>query len=427
MRKNVLFLFAALGCAATPALAADAWVATTRLSGLGYASSSSAAIDANGDAVVVWTQNSLCGGNTGCDFLTSRSRAPGKAWGALQTVSIVDPALHIALPALRMSEVGVATAFWTDDNGLKTADKALKSPWTKPFLLAPGIKDYTVTENRKGDAALLIGNDVLARYAGSSWHSVGSPIPASVPRAQDDDVVISVTGDIVVSWESYDLVHMGRRFVRTNFVLHAARLSSGTSNWRDSGVLAGPDRYSHRGLLAIDDHARAGLISSVDLNYTVRTQAPGQAWAAPVALPTTNYIAGFASDAAGDATALATEGANNQVVALAGSLGGGAWTRQAVLSCNDRVTTYLALAVSPSGSAAVLWGYGDPNASPVTITAATRPSAFAPWRPQRDLSLTQAGSPESVAAAGVDHAAASWQDYDSSFTNSRVTASVHQP
>lgn len=440
MTIKAILTFALLLGAASPALA-DNWIATTKLSGVQTAGPASAAIDANGNAVVIWGQRATCGGHFSCDLIQSRSRAPGKPWGALVTVSGQDPSVDANAPTLHMSETGTATAVWPDDNGLETADRPLGQPWTKPVLLIPGFRStdtFSFVEDRNGDRAILYAGTIYLRPTGGAWHTVKGPIPDSVPYADTDDIAISVTGDLVVSWESYDRrCNERRKCTPINYRLHASRLAAGASGWQDSGVLAGPDSGvgtgygNHRGWLAIDDSARAGLISvQNDTVFTVRTNAPAQPWSVAAPLATTNKIGlvnGFQSDAAGNATVLVTE-AGGRISAIGGSLAGGPFTFQATLSANDSAPFTPYLAVSPSGSAAAIWGFGDPNYIAKAISATTRPSANAPWRPRVDLTgILTDGAPQAIAAAGVDHAVASWSDADNALTLERVNGAVHQP
>ncbi len=439
MRMKVILTSALFLSAAFPAFA-ESWTAITKLSGIPSAGSTSVAIDAAGNAVAVWREDSTCG-QSSCSVLRSRTRADGKLWGAVTTVSVRDPLLQASYPTLNVSEAGNATAVWVDDSGLKTADKPFGKPWTKPTLLLPTMQtiySYGFVENRKGDGVILIDSTILRRTAAGAWRTVVSPLPASVPNSFIDSVALGLTGELVASWESYDRhCNAKRRCFVINFRLHAARLASGASTWVDSGVLAGPDSGAgtslgdHGGVLAIDDRGRVGLISVQNgTTYTVLTNTPGQPWSAAVPLAPTisvGMINGFQSDATGDATVLVTE-TGGRVSAIAGSLGGGAFALQASLSGSDRAPFNPLLAMSPSGSAAATWGFGDPNFSPSSIAVTTRPNANAPWRARTDLTgVLQAARPQSIAAAGVDRAVAGWDDYDNTETISRANAGVHQP
>lgn len=434
-----IFIVATLLTSA-PAMA-EGWTAVTKLSGVQTAGPSSAAIDAAGNAVVVWAQRATCGGHFSCNLIQSRSRAPGKPWGGLVTVSGQDPSVTANAPTLHMSETGTATAVWPDDNGLETADKPLGQPWTKPVLLIPGFRStdtFTFAEDRSGDRAVLYANTVYLRAVGGAWRTIIGPIPDAVPHADTDDIAISVTGDIVVSWEEFDRrCNQNNKCTPINYRLHASRLAPGATTWQDSGVLAGPDSGvgtgygNHGGRLAIDDQARVGLISvKNDTAYTVRTNTPGQPWSSAAPLSTKISVAavdGFQSDAAGNATVLVTE-ASGRISTIAGSLGGGAFAFQAALSGRDPAPLAPLLAVSPSGSASATWGFGNPNFIARSIAVTTRPSANGAWRARTDLTgVLQDATPESIAAAGTDRAVASWNDYDNGLTTSRVNAGVHQP
>jgi len=94
MMKSVLIAML-MSCTAVPAFA-DAWVGPTQLSRQG-GRLSSAAVDANGNVVVVWEQTVHCTASSfGCQSILARSRAPGKSWGSVQTVPLCR--VRIVLP-----------------------------------------------------------------------------------------------------------------------------------------------------------------------------------------------------------------------------------------------------------------------------------------------------------------------------------------
>jgi len=302
--NKAMLIFAPLLCGAASLAHADSWTTSTRLSGASFGSGSSAAIDAAGNAVATWSQRTTCGGNFSCDLVWSRARPKGGQWGPVAVVSKPDPVLHANATTVRMTEKGAATAFWTDDNGLNTGDKPLGGAWRKPTLLAAGVTFNSATafaEDRLGDTAVLIDGKVALRRTDGIWRAPVSYAPASAPHVSPDDVAVSTGGDVVVSWERYDIKCAKDECSPINYVLHASRLRYGTTAWQDSGPLTAPSSGPHGGLLAIDDRGRAGLSTQVDAPNNVRVQAPGGKWSSPAAIPlSAGRVEGFASDAAGN-------------------------------------------------------------------------------------------------------------------------------
>ncbi len=450
---------------------ADSWTATQRLSGPTGGYQSQTGIDAKGEEIAVWVDQHPCGASlNGCDDIVAKARVPGQGWGAMQRLAPFVPApLGSFGPKLKVSDNGTATYAWSDANGVLVADKPWHGAPAKPIKFAPGPADYqyatpfTLAEDHKGDAALIVGDalsgtKLYLRPVGQAWRAVASPIPASLPNASLFAVALSVGGDVVVTWESFDKTYGSHRYYFQNFVLHAARLRAGSATWENSGALASVDglsptlnRVGHDSKVVLDDVGRAGVVwQDLSAPFTnspplISTQTPGQPWSRAVPLPTTGVVKGFGSDAAGNATALLLNYVAPifQAVVTSGTLGSPTWTGSTLLSGKKSVFDFLydkgiGLAVSPSGSAVVLWGTqstgggNDYNIQHTIVNASTRPSATVPWRAPRTLTGGGGllyGTITSVAASGVDYASATWENeaHSGNLTYTDVTASVHQP
>ena len=151
---------------------AGTWASPTVLSTGGQGWQAAAAIDGTGNSVAIWDEI------TSLAQLWSRSKPSGGNWGAVTEVS---PALEAnsIYPAVRVSAAGFATAVWSDQGGVWTADRPPASNWSSPRLLVPGVSNPIFVMNSQGAAAIVwsvggprsTSSQVLAvlRPAGGSW------------------------------------------------------------------------------------------------------------------------------------------------------------------------------------------------------------------------------------------------------------------
>jgi hypothetical protein len=151
---------------------AGTWSAPTVLSSGGQGWQAAAAIDGTGNSVAVWDEI------TNLSQLWSRSKPSGGNWGAAMEVS---PALEAnsIYPAVRISAAGLATAVWSDQGGVWTADRPPASNWSSPRLLIPDVSNPIFVMNSQGAAAIVwsvggprsTSSQVLAvlRPAGGTW------------------------------------------------------------------------------------------------------------------------------------------------------------------------------------------------------------------------------------------------------------------
>jgi hypothetical protein len=192
----------------TPAFAqAGAWTAPVALSTGGQGFEAAAAIDGNGNSVALWDEI------TTLDQLWSRSRPTGGSWGSVTEVS---PALqsNTTFPVVHISAAGFATAVWSDNNGVWTADRPAASKWNPAELLIPGASNPIFVMNSQGAAAIAwtVGNppgpssSVLAivRPAGGVWSSQQTVASGAFVAA--DHAAIGDSGATIVTWESYTAV-----------------------------------------------------------------------------------------------------------------------------------------------------------------------------------------------------------------------------
>jgi len=383
-----------------------AWAPPVVLSTGGQGWEAAAAIDGNGNSVALWDER------TTQDQLWSRSKLSTGNWGAVTQVS---PTLQTTsvFPAIRINTTGLATAVWSDQNGVWTADRPPASNWNPPHLLIPGVSSPIFVMNSRVDGAIAwtmgggpraSSGSVIAvvRPAGGAWTS--QQTVASGVHLSADHAGISENGAVIVTWESYNAVCSRYGCALSSYVLHAARHNAGTGAWVDSGALLGPDRAAHAARVALDSAGEAMLAAlSSSGAYTSTTQgSSGGAWSpfnTIVNPQTSTIVTDLASDDAGQVMLVYESIAypTSQALAVGGSISNNTWLSPVVLSGSDTNVGQVHFALSPSGAALTIWL--SSSGTPV-IHAITRATATETW--SSPITVSGPGSYISPEAAAVD-------------------------
>jgi hypothetical protein len=121
-----------------------AWTPSVVISTGGQGWEATAAIDGNGNSVALWDER------TTQDQIWSRSKTSGANWGSVTEIS---PALQTTyvFPAVRITTAGFATAVWSDQGGVWTADRTSAFKWEPAQLLIPGASNPIFVMNARGD------------------------------------------------------------------------------------------------------------------------------------------------------------------------------------------------------------------------------------------------------------------------------------
>jgi hypothetical protein len=399
-----------------------AWAPPLVLSTGGQGWQAAAAIDGSGNSVALWDER------TTLDQLWSRSKPSGGSWGSVTEVSPAIQTTSVS-PTVRISAAGFATAVWSDNSGVWTADRPPASNWNPAQLLIPGAISPIFVMNSQGAAAIVwtVGvprgtsgsvNAVL-RPAGGVWSS--PQVVASGVHVSGDHAGIGENGAAIVTWESYNAV-CGKYCVLSAFIVHASRQNTGTGAWVDSGSLLGPDGAAHDGRVALDSAGGAMLVArSSSGAYTSATQGiSGGAWS-----PFKNIVnpqgpsitTDLASDDAGQVT-LVYEFigfSKSQVFAVNGAISSKVWSAPVVLSGSDTIVGSVSFAVAPSGPALAVWVTG--GATP-QIHAVVRATATGTWSSPVTVSGPGSGlAPEAAAVSSAGSAIVIYSAYN--------TAGVH--
>ena len=357
------------------------WTSPVVLSTGGQGWEAAAAIDGNGNSVALWEEI------TTQEQLWSRSKSSTGNWGGVTKVS---PALqtNLIFPAIKISTTGFATAVWTDENGVWTADRPAAAKWEPAQLLIPLVSNPIFVMNARGDAAVAwtVGSAssssstvmAVVRPAGGEW--TAQQTIASGVHVAANHAGIGANGAVIVTWETFDAFCNQEICTESDFVLHASRQNEGSSAWVDSGSLLGPDDNSHDARVALDSAGAAMLVATNGAGaYTSATQSnAGGTWGAfknivnPQVITITSDLA---SDNAGHVTLVyETIGlSTSQALVTSGSIGNNTWSSPVVLSGSDTSVGQIYFVVAPSGAGLAIWlsSSGTPQVHAVTRATAT--------------------------------------------------------
>jgi hypothetical protein len=383
-----------------------AWTTPVVLSTGGQGWEAAAAIDGDGNSLALWDER------TTQDQLWSVSKASGGNWGSVTEVS---PALQTTsvFPAVRISTAGFATAVWSDSNGVWTADRPSGSKWDTAQLLIPGASNPIFVMNSRGDAAIawLVGGGprstsgsvkAVLRPAGSTWSA--QQTVASGAHLTVDHAGIGDSGEVIVTWETYNAVCHKYGCAQSSYVLHASRQNTGTEVWVDSGALLGPDLDAHDARVALDSGGGAILLalSSSGL-YTSGTQGnSGGAWSTfktALSPQGSTIISDLASDDTGQVTLVyeSITYPTSQALAINGSITNNTWSSPVVLSGTDTSVGQVYFAQASNGASLAIWLSSSETPA---IRAVTRATATGAW--STPVNLSGPGSYISPEAAAVE-------------------------
>ena len=429
---NLQSLCMVLASLAPAAAQTGGWTQPVTLSTGGQGWEAAAAIDGNGNSVALW------GERTTLDRIWSRSKPSGGNWGSVTGVS---PALETTsvFPAVHISAAGFATAVWSDEDGVWTADRPPASNWNSPQLLIPGASSPTFVMNSQGSAAIVwtvggppgVTSSVMAvlRPAGGGWSA--QQTVASGVYVIADHAAIGENGAAIVTWESYNALCKKYGCSRSNFELHASRQNTGTGIWADSGPLLGPDGAAHDARTALDSAGAAILVAMNSAGaYASATQGnAGGTWSALKAIVNPQGLtitADLQSDDAGQVT-LVYEFigfSSSQALAVSGSIGNNTWSSPVILSSGDTSIGQIYFALAPNGSALAVWLVNSPTPK---IQAVIRATATGTW--SSPVAISGPGSqigPEAAAVNSSGKAVVIYSGYNAASVHTEYTTS-YQP
>ena len=428
--------------AAMPALAGS-WLTQATLATNGY--QGSVALDASGNMVSVWDQETQLNGSQVSEIWASTATF-GRSWSSPVDVS-GSLGTGAGYPAVRSSAAGKATVVYTNPNsgtGLY-ADHPAGGSWGAPGA-TNGVNQFYVSDNN-GDEVLAWGTGgarptsstivAVERLAGSSWGSATTI--AAAPHLSFDGAVIAPDSSMAVAWESFDSTCGSRTCKTSNWVLHISTRAAGSLNWLDSGPLLGPDATQHFGQLAADGLGDLGVVSLKGGNI-VSVVRHGPNWSGPVVVASASsfqYYTGtgrdnriFATDANGHATLVGWGDIHLlTLAAIDGNLATNTWGAPTTISGSDQSPGYFDFAMSSSGAAIVFWPILNSGGTGTTLWRAATRAAGKPWNAPATAgtSYEGGGTPDGIAVNGAGQALVLFHGYSSDLTTNILYTSAYQP
>lgn len=352
---------AALSCihiveAAARARGAALWQTPVEVARPGVGSRPGAAIDANGNAAIVWVHD------IGRDRVLQATYRRGSSGTWPEPNDLSEPSLEIRNHAIALDAAGNAVAVWAE----RAVDAfavfvevraAASGAWEAPVRLSAAARDVTggpvvaITPSGRAVVAWIEGNDVLRAARGDAaigaWES---PLTLSAPTADGGpQIAINAAGDTAVVWARGNSGNL--RAVEAVF-----RRREG--NWTEPFELGTVRSTAVEELqVGVDDagNALAMWVGLAGVQAAARPTATG-VWSPPALVSVTSLAASgarLAVDAAGNAVAVWVDGATRVVQAAIRPGASGKWQTQIVVSesgaFEPRVT------MDAAGSAVAIW------------------------------------------------------------------------
>ncbi len=409
-RAATAIALAALAClaAAAPAAAAPAWLAPANLSDLGRdATEPQIAVDGVGGTVAAWARSN--GSHT---IIQATSRPPGGAWAAPTDLSAVGR--NATEPQVAVDAAGDAVVVWARSDGAHTVIQgstgSVGGGWAPGRDISDSERSATepqVAIDSGGRAVALWsrfdGSDdivqaaALAPGTGSSW-SQPIDLSAEGEDANEQQLAVDAGGDAVAVWS---------RLEGTDTIAQAALMPVG-GGWQGAvdlseagGDATEPQVAVETGGSAVAVWSRAvggvGTIESAEM-------APGGSWGEAVEISGAGKDATEPQVASGGGRSLAVwtlAGAGPYTsIRAAERPGGGAWQPPADLTQPGLTQTVVSpqTAIDPSGAAVAAWARS--GASPTVIEGRIEPAGGA-WGGVDELSELGSSATEPQVALGA--------------------------
>jgi hypothetical protein len=409
---------------ATPAVAAPAWLAPVDLTAAGESARTApqVAVDPGGDAVAVWK------GHNGADeVIEASSRTAGGSWQA--PVDLSAAGYDASEPQVAVDAAGEAVVLWKDSGGTNTiieaASRTAGGGWQAPVELSAAGRNASepqVALDAGGDVVAVWGRSdgtnlivqAASRPAGAGWEAPVD-LSAAGQETSEPQVAIDAAGDAVAAWKA-DGAH---------FIVQAASRPAG-AGWQVPVDLSatGQGAYEPQVAIGADGDAVAVWKRYNGSNYVVdATGRPaGGSWEVPVDLSAAGQNTDapqVAVDSGGDAVAV-WEGSD--IVEAASRPAGGSWQASVDLSATGQGAYEPQVAIDPGGDAVAVWE----NETNDIGEAASRPAGGS-WQAPVDLSAGEGADAPQVAVDSGGDAVAVWEGYEGGFTVQAATYDATGP
>jgi len=414
----VLAAFAALILSAAlpaTALAAPTWLAPSVVgAAVEEAEGPRVAVDATGDAVVVWTAST-----GGGEVVRGSSRPAGGSWSAPTELSPPGGG-GVEWPVVAIDPEGDTVAVWTATVGAEKVIEAVSRPaggsWSPPAVVSTGgglSSEAQVAIDAQGEAVAVwdqsaAGKEFVrssSRPSGGAW---SAPVDVSLTGSgvSEPTVGVDADGDAVSVWGYYD---------GTNHIIQSSTRPPG-GPWSAPVGVSPPGEDPEELSLEVDPRGDAvavwenylGLGALVAGAY----RPSGGPWSASSVLSAPAEVAfepTVAIGATGEAAVVwNAEGGTGALVRAVTRPADGSWSTPLDVSAAGENTLGPEVAVEPGGNAVAVWSLVDGMGS--ALQAATMPAPGAGWSPPVQVSAHAAGFDQVALAADAEgDALAVWE------------------
>jgi len=399
-------------------LGAPTWGPPSQISSGERALGPELALNAAGDALVVWDQEvgSECPESPASLSCIHIVQAAARTRGSTvwQTpVEVARPGVG-ATPRAAIDPAGNAAIVWVHDIGrdrvLQATYRAgLSGTWPEPSDLSVPtlqVRNHHLALDAAGDAVA-----VWAERADTTF-TVQAEVRPATTRAWGAAAALSRPGRNASGGPSIALTPSGRAVVAwiEDGVVRASRGDAATGAWEPPVDLSGSAAFAEGDpQVAVDASGDTAVVwargntgfRAVQAvfrpragNWTERVEI-GTARAAPAAKPQ------VAVDDSGNVVAMWVGPPGVQAAARPSATG--VWSRPVLVSAPNLAVSGLRLAIDASGNAVAVWASGENG----VLHAAIRPGASGAWQPQIDLSGSGTSEP-GVAMDAAGNAVAVW-------------------
>ncbi|GEM_PF-855150 len=401
---------------------------------LNNAASPQIAVNANGNALAVWSQTNI--GTSGPDNIWANRYVKGVGWGTPQLIESVD-AGHARFPQVALDSDGNAIAVWQQSDGTQN------DIWANRFNAATGLWEaaYRIETDNTGSAdspqIAVDGNgNVIAvwrQFDGSffnimskrfnaelgTWDTTATPIETENNDAQAPQIAVDRNGNGIAVWEQSD---------GTQFSIFANRFDG--SSWGTAEAIEF-DNAGDAGIpkIAMDESGRAIAVWLQDdgsaINVMSNRFVPGTGWAAPPLVIDTETTQAFtpeiAVDSQGNAFALwrQSDGSVFHIFSSRFNISTALWDAPAPLETGTVSNVgFPQVTFDPNGNAIAVWAQLNSGDSFDNVWA-SRYTQAGNWQTAEKLEtddLGNAGFPQITLDANGT-AIAVWTQNDGTTTN----------
>jgi hypothetical protein len=411
------------------------WLAPVNISSpsRGFFFDPQVAVDAHGEAVAVWGRWDPVRAS---NVVEASARVPGAEWQSPVDLSLSGE--EASAPRVAIDAQGDAVVVWRQSNAdsgqsAESAFRPAGGNWQGPDQVSgasAGALDVSAAISARGEAVAVWDSggvvQTATRAPDGGWQAPVD-VSAAGETALVPEVVMDSRGATVVVWQGEGL---------GGSVQAAARAPSGA--WQSTATISG--RGTSEPHVGIDEDGEAVAVWEVNSGFVQAATLPAEGvWEAPVRLSRAAQVAAYsqvAMDARGDAVAIwydESQGPHmtgeGYVVESAERPAGGAWQSPVAISApaggqGGRVLwSPPEIAMDPLGGSVAVWSQS--NGSNYIVQGAIR-SAGEPWQPAVALSSGSGnGGDAQVALDPSGNALAVW---DSSYGGEEdlVQAAVYE-